>query len=54
MATAKQVTQAPQAPQEEDVVNTVVDEAAAVAPKRYFTIRAATRSTRSSGRRVTP
>jgi ribonucleoside-diphosphate reductase alpha chain len=36
MATAKQATQAP--PQEEEFVNSVLDEEASVAPKRYFTI----------------
>jgi ribonucleoside-diphosphate reductase alpha chain len=36
MATAKQATQAPQ--QEEEFVNSVLDEEASVAPKRYFTI----------------
>ncbi len=35
MATAKQATQAPQ---EEEVVNVVVDEEATVAPRRFFTI----------------
>ena len=36
MATAKQATQAP--PQEEEFVNSILDEEASVAPKRYFTI----------------
>src|SRR6187200_2227015 len=37
MATAKQATQAPPV-QEEEFVNSVLDEEASVAPKRYFTI----------------
>ena len=36
MAPAKQATQAP--PQEEEFVNSVLDETASVAPPRYFTI----------------
>src|SRR6188472_4263552 len=39
MATAKQATQTAQAPsQEEEFVNSVLDEEASVGPKRYFTI----------------
>ena len=40
MATAKQATQAPQtdSKEEAEVVNTVVDDAATVAPRRFFTI----------------
>ena len=39
MATAKQATQAPQQSKEEaEVVNTVVNDAATVAPRRFFTI----------------
>ena len=42
MATAKQATQAPQAPEEsleQEFVNSVLDEEASVAPRRYFTIQ---------------
>src|ERR671923_124670 len=38
MATAKQATQAPQEPVQDEFVNTVLDEEASVAPRRYFTI----------------
>ncbi len=38
MATAKQATQAPQIQEHEEIVNTVLDGEASVAPRRYFTI----------------